>query len=187
MKKLGIVGILAAIGLVGVACVGLLLGSFNKGVRFENNLKAFQAKGKNTLSTLANSLQSQGVVSEKYTSAVESAIKAASTGRYGASGVKAVALSIKEANIPVNDTLFVQWAAKADALWASYQADQNTVLDEVRRYRNWLQDPTTVITRTIGGFPRIKLEEFEEIVVTEEADRAYKTKRVNAKDIMTPK
>ena len=173
--------------MAGMLCVGLFLllwvaSATNLANNFEKKLKGFQVKTKNSVSTLMNELQSEQLITKEYVNAANTAIDKTFKGRFGEGGSKAIFQALTEANIPISVERFESWSRRDSSRWASLEADQNTMVDAAVSYDAWLGRWQSLPARWVG-YPKIKVADYYDIMISEGAANAFETKRINANDV----
>lgn len=178
MKKLGIffvVGIGVLIVVVFLVTI-YVVGVRNSFVGQERTIVALDKKCENTLSTMTNSLRSQGLVQKQYADMVLKAIDKLSSARK-LSGALAVVNAIKEDNPTVSDDILKKILNAIEGHYAKFEADQNMKVDAVKIYRTQ-SDPDTFPRGAIAqafGFPRIDLDKYDRVIMSQEAADAFET------------
>ncbi len=173
-----VIGIVVAV----VLLVVWILTAKNRAGAFESNLEGFQAKTKTSVSTLINTLKSEQFITGDYASVATTAIDKTFKGRFGEGGSKAVFLALKEANIPISPERWESWSRKNASLWAELETSQNTMLDEVTRYKRWLTSWQSTPAHVLG-YPRVDLKQYYDVMLASGAKEAFETKTIDASGV----
>ncbi len=174
MKKLWLIlGVLVVVALLAAIYV---FGVRNSFVSQEAKIVALQKKCQNTLSTMTNSLRSQGLVQAEYKDMLLKALDKVTSARK-LSGALAVMNAIKEDNPTVSDDILKKIQNAIEGHYTKFESDQNTKVDAVRILRSQT-DPAMFPRGAIAqffGFPRITLDDYDQIIMSEEASKAFDT------------
>lgn len=157
-----------------VGAVIMLFTTWNNLVGLEQRLPALQTKTKNALSTMIGNIKSQGMVKDDFEKTFMESIEKVfgSGGRYGA-GVGGLIKAIGESNPNLPPEIYTKLQATIGAEYKAFEAAQNEKVDAVRQLRTALGSLHYQPARMLGGFPHVKIEEYESIVMTGAAKEAF--------------
>jgi|CXWL01.1.fsa_nt_gi hypothetical protein len=179
MKKFLIgLGVVALLGFLAVMYVFSVKRSF---VTQEHKIVTLQKKSQNSLSTMTNDLKSKGFVEGRYVKMLEMALDKLSSARK-LNGALAVVNAIKEDNPEVSDDILKGIMNAIGGHYAKFESDQNATLDAVKILRDQT-DPDNPILGDIAkyyGFPRINLDDYDKVVMSKAATKAFQTGELEA-------
>ena len=152
----------------------LLITTWNTLVSLEQRLPALHQKSQNSLSTMIGRIKSEGMVAQDFEKTFKESLEKVfgSGGRYG-SGWGGLVKAISESNPNLPPDVYTRLQATIGAEYSSFESAQNEKIDGVRQLRTALGKIQYQPARMLGGFPHVRIEEYEAIVLTGEAKEAF--------------
>lgn len=171
-----LLGVLAGFVLIfmGLGCDACAV--HNDCVRQENGLDAQYDQDQNNYANYFSKLKEVAQVPKMYTDDLEHLYKSTMTSRYGADGSKAIVQFIQEKNPKLDSRMYVKIQQIIEAGRNSFEADQKTLLDKRKVYKDTIgQFPTSTMASWLG-FPKVDLHKYDP-VINAETEQAFQTKK----------
>ncbi len=175
---------LVAIVMVVVLAILNYIEAFDKGVGYENNIKAAWENNENLLGQFKLKLTDAVSTSEMSAEQVTTLIEAANKSRYGEQGNQASWTWLKEMNLPLDPTLNQKVMQIIEASRNDFQAAQTQMVETKRSYQTALDKNYPLGEGwwlKLAGFPKIDLAKYY-IISSDGAREAFATgidKQVN--------
>lgn len=166
-----------SLGIIGSALLLLVvmaISAYNYGIRAEADLRATKKNNENILAQYSQKVREAAQVPDMYVDGLTKVTKEAMSGRYGPDGSKAVFQWIKEQNLQVDSTVYVQLQRMIESGRNEFQTGQTRLLDQKRNYEVGLGVFPRNIFMGMLGFPKLNLDDYN-IVTNEYADDAFKS------------
>ena len=161
---------------IGLASVGSFVSAKNYGARTEASLRAAQTDSRNVLAQLGQKIREAAQVPKMYADDVERVTTAAIQGRYGTDGSKATFQWLQEQNPQLDPSVYTQIQQIIKGSRNDFENAQRRQIDIRRQYEGELDSFWRGFWLSAAGYPKQDLSKFD-IVSTEEADEAFRTKR----------
>lgn len=174
MNKAGIIGII--IGIIVVMGIGVLISNYNQAVKLEEQISALHKDSENVLAQFSLKVVEASGVAKAYRNDLVAVTKEAMQGRYGADGSGAAWQWIKEQNPTVDPSIRIKIAQIVDGGRSNFENSQRIKLDACKVYKEQLRYAVGGTIKSIMGFPKLDLGVHCEIVSSEHASDAFKTK-----------
>lgn len=174
MNKLFIFG--GALALVVLVFVGSWIGANNWAIRSESAIIAQKDTAKNVLGQYAPTLREALGVTKLQTKALTEVITQANTSRYGADGSKAAIQFITEQNPNLDQASYQRVLNIIEAGRRDFRDAQTQQIDRIRDYRAGSQTFPNSFFLGLSGKPTAGFfEKYDKIVISSQADEAFKT------------
>lgn len=161
--------VLTLLTIVVMVLAGSYVSAYNYGNRAEKNLEAAWTNNQNVLGQYTLKIQELTQVPEMYKNDLKEVVAAAVTGRYGASGSKAVMQWLKEANIPFDSKLYVKLAQVIESGRNDFTREQTRLIDEKRAYETQLGYLWSGFWLKVAGYPKVDLSKYKPVVAGDTA------------------
>ena len=161
--------VLTLLTIVVMVLAGSYVSAYNYGNRAERNLEAAWTNNQNVLGQYTLKIQELTQVPEMYKNDLKEVVAAAVTGRYGASGSKAVMQWLKEANIPFDSKLYVKLAQVIESGRNDFTREQTRLIDEKRAYETQLGYLWSGFWLKVAGYPKVDLSKYKPVVAGDTA------------------
>lgn len=180
---IGIAGkLLTGCGIGGLVLVAMLIATVisvvntnNSLVRQEEGIIASYDNGENVHSNTLKKIKQAGFVTDNYSDKVKETISEAIRGRYGADGVRAGMVWIKEENPNISPDIWNRVLTIIEAGNNEFAATQTDRLDRVRVYRSDLRTFPNSMVAGLLGFPKIDMDKYTKVVSVAESKQAMET------------
>lgn len=153
------------------------MAAFDKGVGYENNIKAAWENNENLLGQFKLKLTDSVSTSKMSAEQVTTLIEAANKSRYGENGNQASWTWLKEMNLPLDPTLNQKVMQIIEASRNDFQKAQTQMVETKRSYQTAL-DKNYFLGEgwwlELAKFPKIKLADYH-IISSDGAREAFKT------------
>jgi hypothetical protein len=170
MTTLAFVGLLAFVVLA-YGCTAL--GFRQDCVRAENGLEAQYDQNKNNYDNMWKSFKEMAQVSEMYTADLKKVYDSAIQGRYDDKEKNLLFKFVQEHNPNFSDGLYVKLQARIEAGRNAFMAEQQTLLDKKRAYKDLLGGNTALFVNMWFNFPRVDLNKYN-IVTSDKTETEFK-------------
>lgn len=169
------IGAAVLVGGVAVVGIGTYVSYANKGVTFENGIKAEYDNNRAVLAQYSLKVKEAMGVTDAYTADFAAVVEGAMEGRYGEDGVDAVMTWIKE-NYPgqFDSSLYVQVQRIIEAGRTDFQNQQMGLIDRCRVYNNNLEYVWSGFWLKLAGYPR-NAEELKKMCTPIQSEHSQKT------------
>ena len=158
---------------------GIFISANNTAVKIEEDIIASSKNNENILSNYGKKVMETAQVPEMYRDDVVKVTKETMQGRYGQQGSKAIFQMLTEAQIPMNDKLYVQIQQVIESGRNDFQNGQTMLLDKTRNYKTITRTFPKGFILSMMGFPKIDLTKYE-IVIDDRTAQVFATKREEA-------
>lgn len=174
-----VIGCISLFVIVGFTVVQSGLWFYNDAIKQEKGIEAQYQQNQNNYDNFVKKIQEASQVPSMYTDDIRKVYSAVVTGRYGASGSKAMLQFIREQNPSMDAALYKQIQQLVEAGRDSFETNQTMLLDKKRVYQVTLgQFPNNLLAKFFG-FPKINLDKYD-IVTSDETSDAFSTKKSKA-------
>jgi hypothetical protein len=157
----------------------------NDCVRQENGLEEQYNANQSNYANFFNKLKEVSQVPSMYTNDLEKLYKTAISGRYGEGGSKAVFQFIQEKNPTIDSSMYTKIQQIIEAGHNSFDADQRTLLDKRRVYKDTIQSFPGSMMASMMGFPKVDLKKYDP-VINEATEAAFATKKAGPINLTGP-
>lgn len=170
-----VLGTAILVGGLGIVGVATYVSYANKGVDFENGIKAVYDNNRTVLAQYSLKVKEAMGVTDAYTTDFTSVVEGAMEGRYGDDGVQSVLTFIQE-NYPgqFDSSLYVQVQRIIEAGRNDFQNQQTVLIDRCRVYNNNLDYVWSGFWLNLTGYPRNR-EELDEWCTPIQSEHSAKT------------
>lgn len=169
-----IVGII--VGLILVMGIGILISNYNQAVTLEEQISALHKDSENVLAQYSLKVVEASGVAKAYRTDLVAVTKEAMQGRYGADGSGAAWQWIKEQNPTVDPSIRIKIAQIVDGGRSNFENSQRIKLDVCKVYKEQLRYAIGGTIKSLMGFPKVDLAVICEIVSSDHASEAFKSK-----------
>jgi len=169
----GLIVFLAMLIVGGGSCVMSIMGVNNTCVEHENNIDAQLSANKISLAGYTNKIMDMVQVPEIAKDHIKEVAVASIEGRYGKEGSKAIFQMIKEQNPTVDASLYRRLMEAMEAGRNGFDADQKTLQDKCRVYRNYYQTAPTSLIVGFLHFPKSGLDDRCKEVTTQQTEEDF--------------
>lgn len=171
------IGFGAAAVLFGIIFVVAIFGVKNTCVVHENGIGAQYEANQIALAGYTNKIMDMVQVPKMAKDHIKEVALAAIQGRYGANGSQAVFHAVQEQNPTVDSGLYRSLMQAMEAGRNGFDADQKTMQDKCRTYRNYYQSAPQSFLVGFLGYPKASLDTVEcKPVITEQTREDFRTK-----------
>ncbi len=168
--------ILGAVGLAVVVFVGSWISTNNWAIRSEASIIAQKDTAKNVLGQYGPTLREALGVTKLQANAVADVITEANKSRYGANGSGATVQWIREQNPTLDQSSYGRVLNIIEAGRRDFRDAQTQQIDRIRDYRSGSQVFPASFFLGLSGKPTPGFfEKYDKIVVSSQADEAFKT------------
>lgn len=171
MKNIFTWGSLALVFLLGAYVV-----SFNNSmIELQSQIEAKHKDNKQVYGSILTKIKGISGTASEYSDQVVRAIEVAIGSRYGDGGAKGAMLWLKENNPEIKDTLYLKLSQVIESEFTRFEANQTTILDYERVYRNKVKKFPGNILASILGFSMDDIKPFMTVLTTAAANEAFET------------
>lgn len=172
---LSVIGVFSVLGL---SCVGTVLGFRTDCVAFEAGIPAQFDQNRNNYDNMWKTFKEMAQVTVVYETHIKEVFDGAIKGRYGTNGAKQMFLALKEDNPKLDPSLYTKIQTAIEAGRIGFAADQKQLIDKKRQYNQLLQGNTALIANVFFHFPRIDLNKYD-IVTSDVTTKAFTSKKAD--------
>jgi len=173
---IAVIAVVVLLGSIALVSFGSYVSAKNYGARTEASLRAAQTDSRNVLAQLGQKIREAAQVPKMYADDVERVTTAAIQGRYGDDGSKATFQWLQEQNPQLDPSLYGQITQIIKGSRNDFENAQRRQTDIRRQYEGELGTFWRGFWLGVAGYPKQDLSKFD-IVSTEEADEAFRTKQ----------
>lgn len=163
------------IPLIAIIAVGSYISSANYGNSIETSIKATYENNQNILSQYGEKIVEAAQVPDMYREDVVKVTASAISGRYGATGSKAVFQMIKEQNPQLDSKLYVQIQEIIESGRNNFQSAQSELIDKRRQYEASLGFVWSGFWLRLAGYPKTDMSKNYLPVNTDRATAIFKS------------
>jgi len=145
-------------------------------VSLENDVEQLYKEDQSIYSNTHVKIMSAASVAKEYSGKIIELVKEGMTGRFGDGGSNAAFQWFRENNITISQDVYIKVQQLIESGYNEHKNSEAKRLKVIKILKDKCEKPLYMPVAAILGYPRIDLDKYESVIMTEQAQKDFETK-----------